>query len=81
MIDGKFVKISNTEMRNAYCRQYAADLRKQRGELEAELAEIDTLIAENKEKRENIVTAAECNMKRAGLQSALLGLLGRGVRG
>ena len=80
MIDGKAVKLSNAEMRDAYRRQYSADLRKQRGELEAELAEIDTLIAENKEKRENIVMAAECNMKRAGLQSALLGFLGRGVR-
>lgn len=81
MIDGKAVKLSNAEMRDAYRRQYSADLRKQRGELEAELAEIDTLIAENKEKRENVVMAAECNMKRAGLQSALLGFLGRSVRG
>ncbi len=80
-IDGKAVKLSNAEMRDAYRRQYSADLRKQRGELEAELAEIDTLIAENKEKRENIVMAAECNMKRAWLQSALLGFLGRSVRG
>lgn len=79
IVDGKTIKLANAEMRDAYRRHYSADLRKQRAEIEAELAELEMLITAGKEQRENATLAAECQMKKANVQTALLNFLGRGL--
>lgn len=77
LVDGKVVKLSNAEMRDAYRRQFSADLRRERAELEGELEELNVLIAENNQKRREFITASECQMRKAGLQTALLTFLAR----
>lgn len=77
-IEGKTVKLNNAEMRDAYRRQYSADLRKERAELEGELAELNVMEAETKQRRQDNYIAAECLQRRAGLQSALLTFFARG---
>ena len=77
LVDGKVIKLSNAEMRDAYRRQFSADLRRERAELEGELEELNVLIAENNQKRREFITASECQMRKAGLQTALLTFLAR----
>ena len=77
LVDGKVVKLSNAEMRDAYRRQFSADLRRERAELEGELEELNVLTAENNQKRREVITASECQMRKAGLQTALLTFLAR----
>lgn len=77
LVDGKVIKLSNAEMRDAYRRQFSADLRRERAELEGELEELNVLIAENNQKRREFITASECQMRKAGLQTALLNFLAR----
>lgn len=77
LVDGKVVKLSNAEMRDAYRRQFSADLRRERAELEGELEELNVLTAENNQKRREFITASECQMRKAGLQTALLTFLAR----
>ena len=78
LVDGKVIKLSNAEMRDAYRRQFSADLRRERAELEGELEELNVLTAENNQKRREFITASECQMQKAGLQTALLTFLARG---
>ena len=78
LVDGKVIKLSNAEMRDAYRRQFSADLRRERAELEGELEELNVLTAENNQKRREFITASECQMRKAGLQTALLNFLARG---
>ena len=77
LVDGKVIKLSNAEMRDAYRRQFSADLRRERAELEGELEELNVLTAENNQKRREFITASECQMRKAGLQTALLTFLAR----
>lgn len=77
LVDGKVIKLSNAEMRDAYRRQFSADLRRERAELEGELEELNVLTAENNQKRREFITASECQMRKAGLQTALLNFLAR----
>ena len=78
LVDGKVIKLSNAEMRDAYRRQFSADLRRERAELEGELEELNVLTTENNQKRREFITASECQMRKAGLQTALLTFLARG---
>ena len=78
LVDGKVIKLSNAEMRDAYRRQFSADLRRERAELEGELEELNVLTTENNQKRREFITASECQMRKAGLQTALLNFLARG---
>lgn len=77
LVDGKVIKLSNAEMRDAYRRQFSADLRRERAELDGELEELNVLTAENNQKRREFITASECQMRKAGLQTALLNFLAR----
>ena len=77
LVVGKVIKLSNAEMRDAYRRQFSADLRRERAELEGELEELNVLTAENNQKRREFITASECQMRKAGLQTALLTFLAR----
>lgn len=75
-VNGKMVKLSNTEMRDAYRRQYSAELRIQKANIEAELAKLDVQREVDKEQRENALTTGQILIKKAALQTALLNFLG-----
>lgn len=76
--DGRIIKLSNAEMRDAYRRQFSADLRRERATLEGELEKINAQQTENSQRRREFITASECQMRKAGLQTALLNFLARG---
>lgn len=75
-VGDKMVKLANTEMRDAYRRQYSAELRAQRANIEAELAKLDVQREVDKEQRENALTTGQILIKKAALQTALLNFLG-----
>lgn len=75
-VGDKMVKLTNTEMRDAYRRQYSAELRTQRANIEAELAKLDVQREVDKEQRENALTTGQILIKKAALQTALLNFLG-----
>ena len=75
-VGDKMVKLANTEMRDAYRRQYSAELRTQRANIEAELAKLDVQREVDKEQRENALTTGQILIKKAALQTALLNFLG-----
>jgi len=74
-IEGKKVKLSNGEMRDMYRRYVSADLRKQRAEKEADLAEIESKLALLKDKWDMTKSSANLVEARAWAQGHLLKFL------
>ncbi|MGP9042134.1 hypothetical protein [Cytobacillus kochii] len=74
-INGRKVKLSNGEMRDMYRRYVSSDLRKQRTELEASLAEIESKIALLKDKWDMTKSSANLVEARAWAQGHLLKFL------
>ncbi|MED3571924.1 hypothetical protein [Cytobacillus praedii] len=74
-IDGKKVKLSNGEMRDMYRRYVSRDLRKQRTEKEADLAEIESKIALLKDKWDMMKSTANLVEARSWAQGHLLKFL------
>lgn len=74
-IDGKKVKLSNGEMRDMYRRYVSRDLRKQRTEKEADLAEIESKLALLKDKWDMTKSSANLVEARAWAQGNLLKFL------
>lgn len=74
-IDGRKVKLSNGEMRDMYRRFVSRDLRKQRTEKEADLAEIESKIALLKDRWEVVKSSANLVEARAWAQGHLLKFL------
>ncbi len=77
VVDGKVIKLNNAEMRDAYRRQYSAELRRERATLEAELAKLEEEARKYREDRRAVELSAECQQKKAALQTALLNFLAR----
>lgn len=74
-IEGKKVKLSNGEMRDMYRRYVSADLRKQRAEKEADLAEIESKLALLKDRWDMVKSSANMIEARAWAQGNLLRFL------